>query len=153
MRRQISLAVASVLYIGLLPGAPGTYASLAAALVFALVCYFSNWIHPELHLSAVGLITIVGVLSAEVVSRDRGIKDPSVVVIDEVAGQLAAFVFLPGTAFNLIFGFVAFRIFDVWKPFPIRRLEVFGGGVGIVADDLLAGVYANLVLQIISRLL
>jgi phosphatidylglycerophosphatase A len=152
MRKQLSLTVASVFYIGLIPGAPGTYASLAASLVFSLICYLSNWIRPELHVSAIGLISIVGVLSAEEVSRDEGIEDPSIVVIDEVAGQLVAFLFLPANVFNLIFGFVAFRVFDIWKPFPIRRLEAFRGGVGIMADDLLAGVYANLALQLISRL-
>jgi len=153
MRRQLSLTLASFFYIGFLPVAPGTCASLAASLIFALICYFSSWIRPELHLSAIGLISIVGVLSAEDVSRDSGIEDPSIVVIDEVAGQLVAYLFLPATVLNLVFGFVAFRAFDIWKPFPIRRLEALRGGVGIMADDLLAGVYANLALQVISRLL
>lgn len=153
MKKRLSMAFASALYIGCIPGAPGTYASLAATLVFALIYYSSFRIVPELHLSAVGLIAIAGILAAVQVSRDMGVEDPSCVVIDEVAGQLLTFFFLPVTPVNLIFGFVAFRVFDIWKPFPIRRLEALKGGVGILADDLLAGIYANLVLQLIYRLL
>jgi phosphatidylglycerophosphatase A len=153
MKKALSLMTASVFYIGLIPGVPGTYGSLAASLVFALICYWGGWIRPELHVSTVGLICLAGIISAENVSHDKGIEDPSIVVIDEVAGQLVAFLFLPVNAFNLICGFVAFRAFDIWKPFPIRRLEALKGGVGIMADDLLAGVYANLALQLINRLL
>ena len=72
-------------------------------------------------------------------------------VIDEVAGQLLTFLFLPVNPFNLISGFVLFRIFDIWKPYPIRKLESLKHGVGIMADDLLAGVYGNLILQLINH--
>jgi phosphatidylglycerophosphatase A len=75
------------------------------------------------------------------------------VVIDEVAGQLATFLFLPFNTINLVLGTLVFRILDIWKPFPIRRLERLGNGVGIMADDLLAGVYANLLLQLMNLLL
>jgi phosphatidylglycerophosphatase A len=152
MRHRFSIAIASVLYIGFIPGAPGTYASLAATLGFLLVFCVSWWIIPALHLSAVCLITLVGVLTASDASDSTGIEDPSFVVIDEVAGQLLTFLFLPVNAFNLILGFLAFRCFDIWKPFPIRKLEPLGKGVGIMADDLLAGVYANLVLQLLNLL-
>ncbi len=146
------MAIASAFYIGFIPGAPGTYAAAATTLAFFLIHHFTNRILPVLHLSAVCLISLVGVLTSAEVSRDTGIEDPRVVVIDEVAGQLVTFLFLPASALNLILGFAAFRVFDIWKPFPIRRLEPLGGGVGIMADDLLAGIYGNLVLQLLNSL-
>ena len=70
-----------------------------------------------------------------------------------MAGQLLAFLFLPINVFNIVLGTMAFRIFDIWKPFPIRKLESLGNGVGVMADDLLAGVYANFVLQLLNYVL
>jgi phosphatidylglycerophosphatase A len=153
MRQRISLIIASAFYIGFIPGAPGTYASIATTLGYLLV--FSNsWrIVPSLHLSAVCLITLIGVLTAADTSRSSGNEDPSFVVIDEVAGQLLTFLFLPVTALNLILGTIAFRLFDIWKPYPIRKLEPLKNGVGVMADDLLAGVYANVLLHLVNRLI
>jgi phosphatidylglycerophosphatase A len=150
MRKHLSLLFASLLYVGYLPKAPGTCASAAATLGFFLVFYSSHHILPGLHLTAVLLISLVGTLAADRVSRDSGNQDPSFVVIDEVAGQLLTFLFLPVSAFNLISGFLLFRILDIWKPCPIRKLESLKHGVGIMADDLLAGVYGNLILQAIN---
>jgi phosphatidylglycerophosphatase A len=153
MKNRFPLLIASVFYVGFIPGAPGTYASVVTTLGFFLVYFFSHRILPELHVSAVCLITLVGILTSSEVSRTSGIEDPSYVVIDEVAGQLLTFLFLPVNALNLIAGTVAFRVFDIWKPFPIRRLESLGSGVGIMADDLLAGICSNLALQLLNRLL
>jgi len=152
MRQRISIAIASVLYIGFIPGAPGTYASIATTLGFLLVYRCSYNIIPALHLSTLGLITLIGVFTSADASSSTGIEDPSFVVIDEVAGQLLTFLFLPVSTLNLILGTLAFRCFDIWKPFPIRKLEPLGHGVGIMADDLLAGVYANLTLHILNFL-
>jgi phosphatidylglycerophosphatase A len=152
MRHRISLAIASTLYVGFIPGAPGTYASIVTTLGFLFVYRCSYRIVPALHLSAVGLITLIGVLTSSDVSSSTGIEDPSFVVIDEVAGQLLTFLFLPVNTLNLILGTLAFRCFDMWKPFPIRKLEPLGKGVGIMADDLLAGVYANVALRLLSLL-
>jgi len=149
-RFSFSTAIASALYIGFIPGMPGTYASVVTTLAFWLVCGLSNGCIPSVHLSSVCLITVVGVLTASKVSRDTGIEDPSLIVIDEVAGQLLTFLFLPVTAVNLILGTVAFRLFDIWKPFPVRNMESLKGGTGIMADDLMAGIYANLLLQILN---
>jgi phosphatidylglycerophosphatase A len=155
MKKGLSLTIASAFYIGFIPGAPGTYASLATALVFIGINFLTHWlfIPPVIHLSVVCLISLVGVLASAEVSRNTGIEDPSFVVIDEVAGQLLTFLFLPINSFNLILGLVAFRVFDIWKPFPIRKLESLGQGVGVMADDLLAGVYANLSLHLLNYLL
>ncbi len=151
MRDRISLLLASGFGIGMIPGAPGTYASLITTLIFYLVYRVSFRILPELHLSAVCLITAAGVLFSARASRMLGKDDPNVVVIDEVAGQLLTFLFLPVSAFHLVAGTVLFRLFDIWKPFPLRKLESLRNGVGIMADDLAAGIYANLVLQIADR--
>ncbi len=153
MKNRFSLLIASLFYIGFIPGAPGTYASIVTTLGFFSVYLVSHSILPGLHASAVCLVTLIGTLTASEVSRSSGIEDPSYVVIDEVAGQLVTFLFLPVNALTLIGGTVAFRVFDMWKPFPIRRLESLGSGVGIMADDLLAGVYGNLALQLLNRLL
>jgi phosphatidylglycerophosphatase A len=153
MKKRLTLMIASTLGIGFIPGAPGTYASAATSLCFFLIYRLGHGILPALHMSAVCLISLLGVLASEEVSRSSGLEDPSFIVIDEVAGQLLTFLFLPVHAFNLVLGTIAFRFFDIWKPFPIRRLESLEGGVGIMADDLLAGVYANLVLQIINHLI
>jgi phosphatidylglycerophosphatase A len=152
MKDRLAMLFASAFYIGFLPGAPGTYASVTTTLVFFLIYHFSQQLVPALHLSTVCLISLIGILAASRASAIAGSDDPSFIVIDEVAGQLLTFLFLPPNALNLILGTVAFRLFDIWKPFPIRKLESLGGGAGIMADDLLAGVYANLLLQIINLL-
>jgi len=150
MKKHIALFYATGCYIGLIPGITGTYGSIFATVCFYLVCRIShNIILPELHLSAVCLISLLGVLAAARVAKDRGDEDPQIVVIDEVAGQLLTFVLLPVSGFNLILGTIVFRVFDIWKPYPIRKLEHLRNGVGIMADDLLAGVYANIVMQLI----
>jgi len=137
----------------MIPVMPGTAASMATTLAYYLIYRISFRILPELHLSVICLITIAGVFVSARASRILGKEDPSVVVIDEVAGQLTALWFLPVNFFNLVAGTFLFRLFDIWKPYPIRRLEKLENGVGIMADDLLAGIYANLVLQAANKIM
>jgi phosphatidylglycerophosphatase A len=120
--------------------------SLAAALIAWLLCNRFGW-RPE----AIGILGIVTMLpaiwTAEVTARRSGLMDPQFVVIDEVVGQWIAL----GGALSLDWagcaaGFALFRAFDIAKPFPVRRLEALPGGLGIVADDVMAGLYAALVL-------
>ncbi len=148
MMDRVSYFFATAAYIGAIPGAPGTYASLATTLAYYLVYRIHFRILPELHVSVLCLIAASGVIAAARVSRHLGQEDPGVVVIDEVAGQLTALAFLPVSFFNLVASTLLFRLFDIWKPFPIRKLESLENGVGIMADDLLAGVYANMILQL-----
>lgn len=148
MKRHIALWLASASYIGLLPLAPGTYASVATTLAFAAIARAAGGVAPELHLSAVGIIALLGTLAAAEVCRNRQIEDPSEVVIDEVAGQLLALWLIPITLWNLVLATLLFRVFDVWKPYPLRSLERLHGGVGVMADDLGAGVYATCLLQL-----
>jgi len=153
MKRQLPLLFATGFYVGLIPGAPGTYASILTAVAFYLLHVSSGGIPHRYHFGALCLITLGGIWAASRVSWDRGDKDPQIVVIDEIVGQAATFLWLPASGFNLILGVVLFRFFDILKPFPIRRLEHLRGGVGIIADDLMAAVYANLILQIVGLFL
>jgi phosphatidylglycerophosphatase A len=152
MKDRLCLAFASVCRLGFIPGAPGTYASLLTTVLYYLVYRFSGNILPALHLSVVCLISLAGILASAEIHCSTGQEDPSFIVIDEVAGQLLTFLFLPMSWTNLILGFVAFRVFDMWKPFPIRKLESLGSGVGVMADDLLAGIYANVLLHLLNLL-
>lgn len=133
---------------GLSPVAPGTAGS-AAALAIA---YWLPW--PPLAIALLGLaITPIGIWAADVTAKQMGREDPGLVVIDEVAGQ---WLTLAGAATiswkSLLIGFLLFRLFDIWKPFPINRLERLPGGLGIMADDLAAGVCGALVIFVIGRL-
>ena len=91
-------------------------------------------------------VTLAGIWAASRAERLLGREDPSVVVIDEVAGQLIAFIFIPLEVslkwWMILAGFLLFRLFDIWKPYPVRRLEALPSGLGIMADDVLAGLYA-----------
>ena len=147
---RLALLVATGLGLGFSPVAPGTVGSLAT-----LPLAWALW-----HAGGTGAIlggalvaTVVGVWAAGVTARGLGASDPGPVVIDEVAGQLVSLAFIAPSPQALAIAFVLFRVFDVWKPVPIRRLEKLPGGSGIMADDLLAGVYANLVHQALRHLL
>ena len=91
----------------------------------------------------------VAVLTSDLSGKLLGRRDPSEIVIDEVAGFSVTLFLLSLSWLNLLLGFLLFRLFDISKPFPIRRLERVKGGFGIVLDDLLAGIYANLALRLI----
>lgn len=153
VKRRAALWFASASYIGLLPLAPGTYASVATTLAYAAVARAAGGVRPELHLSAVAIVALLGTIAAAEVCRSRRDEDPSVVVIDEVAGQLLALWLVPPTLWNLVLGTILFRIFDVWKPYPLRSLERLHGGVGVMADDLGAGIYSTCLLQLANRIL
>ena len=149
MINHIARTLASVFYIGFIPGAPGTYGSFAAAAVLYFIGRYGDWVHPAALAAGVVIITLIGVPASAVASKNAGDDDPSFVVIDEVAGQALTFFFVPFSFTNIILGFAAFRVFDIMKPWPIRKLESLPYGIGIMADDLLAGVYACAALHIV----
>ena len=142
----IAKVFASGFGTGYSPIAPGTAGSLLASLAIYLLYYLGTPPNLMSLVIALVILTIVGVWSADYLESEWG-KDPSKVVIDEIAGILISLLFLPITTPTIIASFVLFRIFDIWKPLGIRKLEDFKGGIGVMADDLLAGIYANLVLQ------
>jgi phosphatidylglycerophosphatase A len=140
----LAKGLATVLGAGFFPVAPGTFASLLAALGFKFV--FSGF-SPIPYASLVTGVILLGIWASSRTARHIGQKDPRRVVIDEVAGQLVALAAAPAGWAWVAAGFVFFRLFDILKPFPIRRLENLPGGWGIMADDVLAGLYAALLLQ------
>ena len=146
VRGRAAVLVASWFGCGFSPIAPGTAGSLAAILVaWALG---ARWAWTPGAIGVLGLVTIFpAIWTAEVTALRRGQKDPGVVVIDEVVGQWLALMGAPTiTGKTCLAAFVLFRALDIWKPFPARRLEKLPGGLGIVADDVMAGIYAALVL-------
>lgn len=94
------------------------------------------------------LAVAVGIPAATTLSRATGLKDPQFVVIDEVAGQLIALLFVPVSWQSLLLGFILFRSFDIVKPPPLRSLEKLPEGTGIVLDDVGAGLYALIIMQV-----
>ena len=101
------------------------------------------------HLTLIMAVTVFGVISSGVAEKVIGETDSEHIIIDEFAGFLVSVFFLPHTYSYLIAGFLLFRIFDILKPFPIGKLEkAFKGGAGIMADDILAGIFTNMMLQI-----
>ena len=138
--------------VGFFPIAPGTAGS-AVGLVLVVVLgrapLAQPWRSSLLAFVALGLF-FLGVWAAGAAEKHFGQIDPGPVVIDEVVGQLLTFLALPGASWKwLLAGFVLFRIFDITKPWPIRKLEKLPGGWGVLADDLMAGVFAAIVLQMI----
>jgi phosphatidylglycerophosphatase A len=130
---------------GYSPVAPGTAGSLVGVLLF-LPLAGRPW---PLQLALVVAVTLVGMAAADRLARALGLKDPGLVVVDEIAGQWLSYLALPFTPLTALAGFVLFRVMDIVKPWPARDLERLPGGIGIVADDLAAGVYANLLLRVV----
>ena len=131
------------------PG-PGTWGSLAAMLLWwALASQLPELWRLPVVLALVVLSTAIGIPAATLEARGCGRKDPQHVVIDEVAGQLVTLIACPILWKPLLAGFILFRAFDILKPPPIRRLEKLPEGTGIVVDDLGAGVYGWIVLQLL----
>jgi len=133
---------------GYAPIAPGTVGSLAALLIAWLLVSYAGW-QPFWF----GLLAVVAaapsIWAAGVTAQALNQKDPGLVVVDEVVGQwLALAGARPLNLKSWISAFVLFRLFDIWKPAPVRQLEKLPGGAGIVADDLMAGIYAALVLSV-----
>lgn len=134
-----------------MPIAPGTFGSLVGLGIFFLLGSL------PLQIVAFILITWAGIWAASRTERILGAKDPGKVVVDEVAGQMLSL--LPVWAFvngpyklSIIVSFTLFRLFDIFKPYPARKFESFRGGLGIMADDLVAGAYAALVLGLFAVL-
>ena len=152
--------------VGYFPIAPGTLGSLVGVALYVSVFAFGHHVlfahHQEtrftqeqvwmlettLALVVIFLVTMVGIWAGTRAERLIQKKDPSIVVIDEVAGQMIALLSGPlwlHTWWSIFSAFILFRLFDIWKPFPIRRLEKLESGLGIMADDILAGAYALIV--------
>jgi len=141
---------ASVLGAGYTPFAPGTMGALVGIIILFLI----KWQQPNLQyftwglLLAIIIFTLFGVWSTNEMETEWG-KDPSKVVVDELIGVWVAVLWIPTETQWLILGFILFRFFDIAKPLGIRQLEKIKGGWGVMLDDVGAGIYANIVLQVI----
>jgi phosphatidylglycerophosphatase A len=134
------------------PG-PGTWASVATTLLWGgLGSHAKAGAQAPIVASCALIATLIGIPAATRVARALGREDPSQVVIDEVAGQLIAFIAVPLNWHTLLAGLILFRAFDITKPFPLRRLERLPEGTGIMLDDVGAGIYALVVMQIMLYL-
>jgi phosphatidylglycerophosphatase A len=145
--RHFTLLLATGFGVGYSPRAPGTLGTLVAIPVYY---FLSNVPSPLYEITLIGFVFLSVWVSgnAEIFF---GKKDDQRIVIDEIMGFLITMLWVPKTIRFIIIGFFLFRFFDILKPFPIRRLEKgFKGGFGVVLDDVAAGVYANIILQIIS---
>jgi phosphatidylglycerophosphatase A len=155
-KRTLAVWVATVAGAGYFPVAPGTVGSaVSVGLVAALdaVCFGNAWRNVLLVL-AVLVIFFLGVWAATRSEKFFDKIDPRYVVIDEVAGQMVAFLLVPHASWKLLLGgFLLFRVFDITKPFPAGRAERLPGGWGIMVDDVIAGAYAMGALAILSYII
>ena len=133
---------------GYLRPGPGTYGSIAALLLWYAAAHI---FHPSALTLAIATalaalaITLIGIPASTIVAREAGRKDPGFVVIDEVAGQLVALVLIRPDWKHAALALVLFRLFDIFKPWPIRKLEALPAGTGIMLDDIAAGLFALLI--------
>jgi phosphatidylglycerophosphatase A len=143
---QIAYWIATCLGVGKIPFAPGTWGSLVAIpFVLMGVQYGSGYY------VLTAILVLCAIWSSHIVARTHALQDPSFVVIDEFVGIFITFLFIPIRWQTLSVGFVLFRLFDILKPPPIRYVEHFSGGFGIVCDDVVAALFANLILQALVR--
>ena len=142
--RSLPVLLATGLGIGYVPFAPGTFGSLPSlALAWGLDRLAGGWGVA----AGAAFFALAGTWAADRAEAHFGVSDPRPVVVDEIAGQLVTLMFLPLGLRVIVAGFLLFRLFDILKPWPAGRLESLPGGSGIMADDLMAGLYANLLLH------
>ena len=141
--KSLNQLIATFFGIGKIPGAPGTWASLVAA-----PCFYPLVEKPLVLIGFLIVIYFLGVYTSGQMEKELGETDPSSAVIDEVLGMGVAMVAIPHQWPFAVMALILFRLFDIWKPYPIHHLEKLPGGWGIMTEDLLAGVYANIWVQI-----
>ncbi len=147
MKDRLIKASATFFYAGLVPVAPGTMGSFVGLLLF--LCVYTR---PWLYVATFLFVAALGFFSARRAGKLVGRQDPGEVVIDEVGGIFLVFFMVPVGWVSLVLGFVLYRALDVFKPYPARRLERLPGSLGIMSDDLLCGVYTNLILHGLIKL-
>jgi phosphatidylglycerophosphatase A len=146
--------VATFFGVGMLKPGPGTWGSLAAAVIW---CAIVLVVHPAPTLAVVAtlagvlVVTVIGIPAATIVEREFRHTDPGFIVIDEVAGQWLVLAATPLSLAHAILAFALFRFFDIVKPWPARQLERLPAGTGIVVDDLAAGAWGALVMLVVRH--
>lgn len=143
---RIWFLISTFFGVGRLPKAPGTWGTLAALpLVFGLM-----HLGPMVYMGTTFFILILGIVASEALEKTRDSHDDGDIVIDEVVGILITMTWLPITWQSFVFSFLLFRLLDIWKPFPVKFIDKrVKGGLGVMLDDVAAGVLANVILQLI----
>jgi len=147
---RLAVFIATAGYSGYFPIAPGTVGSAVGLLVYGLVWWTGS---KPLEGVLIAALFAVGVWAGTIAERYFGGVDPGPIVMDEVVGMLITLAFIPVGWSGALAGFFLFRIFDVIKPYPAGRFEALHGGLGVMADDAMAAVYANLSLRLVMWLL
>lgn len=145
IQKNITVLAGTFFYLGKSPFAPGTFGTAGGV---ALLILLQGFLGNSLILLFTLLLIPVAVYISDRMIEILGEDDPGEIVIDEVCGFLVTMLFIPEGTWNLVLGFVLFRVFDILKPYPVRKLDNLRGGHGVVLDDVAAGIYANIVLQI-----
>lgn len=148
MIRRLGVFFATFAYVGYAPVAPGTFGSAAGLVVYYFVHLAGS---RPLELGVIAGIFVLGIWSGTEAEHHFGGTDPGPVVIDEVMGMLITLAFLPVTLTGAIVGFFLFRVLDVIKPWPSSRMESLPGGLGVMADDGMAAIYGNVIMQVLVR--
>ncbi|HVW04770.1 MAG TPA: phosphatidylglycerophosphatase A [Vicinamibacterales bacterium] len=139
---RLAIAIATSAGAGYFPIAPGTVGSAVGIVIYLL----TRQMGPSWQIGLLVAISLVGIWAADVAERHCQREDPGHVIIDEVAGQLMTLLLLNVGIVGAAIGFFVFRILDIIKPWPARQLESLHGGLGIMADDLMAGVYGWIIM-------
>ncbi len=145
-KTKLTEIIASCFYIGYIPGAPGTYGSLFALLLISQFEILTN-------IFSIILFILIGLIFSTLMEKQSKKRDDQRIIIDEFAGMLITFYLVPINFLYLVLGFVLFRLYDIFKPYPIKKLQKLPAGWGIMVDDILAGIYARIVLYIIIILI
>ncbi|MBT3253816.1 MAG: phosphatidylglycerophosphatase A [Candidatus Marinimicrobia bacterium] len=143
---QVLRGFTSVGYIGLIPGAPGTYGSLVT---LPIAYYWGTLVtdNPFITFGVIAIITLMGVFASNKVGESLGVEDPGEIVIDELVGQWIAVLAIPAHWGFWLAAFILFRVFDIWKPWLIDKSQHLPGGIGVMMDDVLAGLLALAIIQ------
>ncbi|MFH1413476.1 MAG: phosphatidylglycerophosphatase A [Candidatus Omnitrophota bacterium] len=146
LRRQFTKIISTFFYLGYLPWVPGTFGSLGGILLFYL---FKD--NSAVYGLVTGLTIFFGFLFSGEAEKIFKAKDHKCIVIDEVSGMLLSLLFLPYDIRLVIAAFLIFRILDILKPYPAGRLQSLKAGLGVMSDDIVAGIYTNIILQVVVR--
>lgn len=147
-KKGLSTFLATGAFIGFIPPFPGTLGALEGIILY----YFTSGLSFYFHIFISFFIFMIGVYVASYYVKEKGEEDPDEVVIDEICGAYLSAIG-KGTLTELLLSFIIFRIIDIGKPFPLKKLEKVRGGWGIMLDDVVAGLLTNLVVTFIKRLL
>ncbi len=140
---KLILILATGMGIGYTPKAPGTAGSILAILIYLLFPSIQAFLVFTI------ILTAISFYIAGKAEKILGEKDCQKIVLDEIVGMSIALLFIPNQWLHIVIVFILFRLFDITKIFPAKKIEKLGGGIGVIGDDILAGVYTNIIIQII----